>query len=144
MTAVIKPFSAPAGKILNLLQVLTRSPFRFNRPLFTYVLERFYKDFEQNGRTRYQEHYDFIRSIVPKDRLLEYHVQEGWEPLCKFLGDPIPSGEFPKGNSKADLDERIKAWGLDEWKRLKGLGLRFLVLLMLGLVVRTFLTWRAA
>ena len=93
---------------------------------------------------RHQEHYDFTHSIIPKDRSPEYRVQEGWEPLYKFLGDPIPTGEFPKGNSKADLDGRIKAWGRAGWKRIRGLGLRFVVLQTLGPVVRIFLTWRAA
>ncbi|KAL9023117.1 MAG: hypothetical protein Q9196_007381, partial [Gyalolechia fulgens] len=29
----------------------------------------------------YEKHYDHVRSVVPKERLLEYEVQEGWEPL---------------------------------------------------------------
>jgi hypothetical protein len=143
MAASVRPFYAPAGRILNILQALTRSPFRFGRPVFNYVFQNFYEGFEQSGRRRFQEHYDLTRSIVPKNRLLEYRVSEGWDPLCRFLGDPVPSGEFPKGNNKADLDERIKAWGYDEWKRIKGLGLRFALLVVLGIGVRTFLAWKA-
>ena len=68
----------------------------------------------------------------------------GGSRFAYFWATLVPSGEFPKGNSKADLDERIRAWGRDEWTRLKGLGLRFTVLLMLVLGLRTFLTWRTA
>ena len=37
--------------------------------------------------------------MVPKDRLLEYEVKEGWEPLCQFLGKEVPLDEgFPNVN----------------------------------------------
>jgi hypothetical protein len=121
MIAIARPFYAPGARIIDDLQILTWSPFRFGRSVFTYVIETFYEGFEQNGRRRFQEHYDFIRSIVPKDRLLEYRVSEGWGPLCKFLGDPVPNGEFPTGNRKAELNERIQAYLRDEWKRIKDL-----------------------
>ena len=26
------------------------------------------------------------------------NIQDGWEPLCKFLGKPIPEGPVPKEN----------------------------------------------
>lgn len=41
------------------------------------------------------EHYEYIRSIVPKENLLEHRSQDGWEPLCKFLGKPIPNEPYP-------------------------------------------------
>lgn len=143
MTAMVAPFYSPGARILNSFQILTRSPFRFGHTVFTYVFENFYEGFEENGRRRFQEHCELIRSIVPKEKLLEYRVSEGWEPLCEFLGDPIPSGEFPKGNSKADLNERIQAYMQDEWKRIKGLGLRFAMLVVFGIGARLFLTWAA-
>ncbi|KAH8197791.1 hypothetical protein TruAng_008038 [Truncatella angustata] len=52
-------------------------------------------DFPNRGKSKYQEHYDMIRNIVPKDRLLEYHVKEGWGPLCEFLDRPKPMEKFP-------------------------------------------------
>lgn len=43
-----------------------------------------------------------IRGLVPKERLLEWSVEDGWEPLCKFLGKPVPENEpFPHANSAA-------------------------------------------
>lgn len=51
---------------------------------------------------------------MPKDQLLEFRVQEGWDPLCKFLGQPVPSQPFPMTNGKAELVERIKAYGKAE------------------------------
>ena len=30
-----------------------------------------------------------VKATVPKERLLEFSVKEGWEPLCKFLGKTL-------------------------------------------------------
>ncbi len=43
-------------------------------------------------------HNERIQRIVPSSRLLVMHVQEGWEPLCRFLGKPIPDEPFPHEN----------------------------------------------
>lgn len=32
-----------------------------------------------------------VRASVPKDRLAEYNVTQGWKPLCDLLGVPVPS-----------------------------------------------------
>jgi len=36
-----------------------------------------------------------VRKAVPADQLLEYNVSQGWEPLCEFLGKPVPDEPFP-------------------------------------------------
>lgn len=42
-----------------------------------------------------------IRGLVPKERLLEWTVEDGWNPLCEFLGKPIPDEPFPHVNAAA-------------------------------------------
>lgn len=37
---------------------------------------------------------------MPRERLLEYEVKEGWEPLCRFLGKEVPGEAFPNVNDK--------------------------------------------
>lgn len=32
-----------------------------------------------------------VKETVPRDRLLVYRIGEGWGPLCKFLGVPVPT-----------------------------------------------------
>jgi Sulfotransferase domain len=47
---------------------------------------------------------------VPEDNLLEYRPQDGWEPLCKFLGKPVPAEPYPfinKGDSAYQLHVKI-------------------------------------
>lgn len=41
-----------------------------------------------------------IRGLVPSERLLEWEVGDGWEPLCKFLGKPVPDVPFPHANTQ--------------------------------------------
>lgn len=42
-----------------------------------------------------------IRGLVPKERLLEWSVEDGWAPLCSFLGKPVPDEPFPHANVAA-------------------------------------------
>lgn len=46
-------------------------------------------------------HYAMVRGMVPEDRLLEWSVDDGWEPLCKFLNKPVPEEPFPHTNTAA-------------------------------------------
>lgn len=53
----------------------------------------------ENGKWVYREHMAMVRGLVPPERLLEWTVEDGWAPLCKFLGKEVPKKEFPKGNA---------------------------------------------
>jgi hypothetical protein len=45
---------------------------------------------------------------VPADRLLDYRVQEGWEPLCRFLDVKVPDEPFPRVNVGDNLLSNIR------------------------------------
>lgn len=38
---------------------------------------------ERNAKWIYRDHYNMVRGMVPKENLLEWSVEDGWEPLCK-------------------------------------------------------------
>ena len=83
---------------------------RWTRPAFKRSWEILFDgDFTRNARTGYDRHYEHVRSLVPKDRLLEYYVKDGWEPLCKFLHVDHPGIEFPRGNTTDTLNRRFEA-----------------------------------
>lgn len=83
---------------------------RWTRPAFKRSWEILFDgDFTKNARTGYDRHYEHVRSLVPKDRLLEYYVKDGWEPLCKFLHVDHPGIEFPRGNTTDTLNRRFEA-----------------------------------
>ncbi|KAJ6537629.1 hypothetical protein B0H19DRAFT_1382382 [Mycena capillaripes] len=61
----------------------------------------------EKAKARYVAYYDEVRRMVPEERLLEYRVGEGWEPLCKFLGKPIPEEPFPKTNDTQAFNDGV-------------------------------------
>jgi hypothetical protein len=57
----------------------------------------------------FNRHNDGVRQSVPPAQLLVFEVQEGWEPLCRFLDAPVPTGKpFPHVNDAAEFQARIK------------------------------------
>ena len=51
----------------------------------------------------FNEHNEEVKRYVPADKLLVFDVSEGWEPLCEFLGVPVPDELLPHTNKKEDF-----------------------------------------
>jgi len=47
----------------------------------------------------FESHNAAVRTTVPSERLLEYDVQQGWQPLCDYLGLTVPDKPFPHLNA---------------------------------------------
>lgn len=64
-------------------------------------------------------------------------LSEGWEPLCKFLGKPIPKEPFPRVNDAEASDQMAK-------KILLKLGRRWLTLFAVlgGTLYGGFQLWK--
>lgn len=58
------------------------------------------------GFAAYEKYVDSVIASISSDRLLCFDVREGWEPLCKFLGKPVPDGDFPRTNNSSEFWER--------------------------------------
>jgi hypothetical protein len=56
----------------------------------------------------FARHNAAVRREVPADRLLVYEVSQGWEPLCAFLGVPVPDERFPWLNDSAEFVARLQ------------------------------------
>jgi len=54
-------------------------------------------------------HNEAVKNTIPADRLLVYQVKEGWEPLCEFLGKPVPADPFPRTNNRSEFWELVNA-----------------------------------
>ncbi|KAJ6557687.1 P-loop containing nucleoside triphosphate hydrolase protein [Mycena capillaripes] len=63
---------------------------------------------EELCKARFTAHYEEVRKLTPKDKLLEMEVKEGWAPLCKFLGKEIPDVPFPKVNETKQFQEGMR------------------------------------
>ena len=53
-------------------------------------------------------HNEAVKAAIPAKNLLVYEVTQGWEPLCAFVGKPVPSEAFPRTNNRAEFWELLK------------------------------------
>ena len=56
----------------------------------------------------YRRRTEQVRAAIPSERLLVFDVAEGWEPLCRFLGVPVPGTPFPRANSTEEFWKLVK------------------------------------
>ena len=49
----------------------------------------------------FEAHNQAVIDAIPASRLLVYQPGDGWEPLCRFLGVPVPDEQFPHLNDTA-------------------------------------------
>jgi hypothetical protein len=76
----------------------------------------------------FRRHNEAVIAAIPEDRLLVYEAGQGWEPLCSFLGVPVPDTAFPHVNTRADFEAMLAGMkqmmagpgGLDEVRRSVG------------------------
>jgi len=64
-------------------------------------------------------HNEEVKRVVPADRLLVWEVSDGWEPLCGFLGVPVPDEPLPHANDRATFLDRVIGGAittLSEWR----------------------------
>lgn len=58
---------------------------------------------EAAGKAAFLKRIEDVKAAIPADDLLVYEVGSGWEPLCDFLGLPVPGTDFPKSNARDDF-----------------------------------------
>ena len=51
----------------------------------------------------FTENIEKVRRFIAPERLLIYDIQQGWEPLCAFLGVAVPDEPFPHKNSTEEF-----------------------------------------
>lgn len=98
MMRVISLFKPELKKILPIVmvgrEIGTKHFFKGNLSK-EHVIQRFHKHNEQ------------VRQTVPPEKLLEYEVKQGWEPLCEFLDVPVPDEPFPRTNTLEMFRSRL-------------------------------------
>ncbi|KAE8167917.1 P-loop containing nucleoside triphosphate hydrolase protein [Aspergillus tamarii] len=67
----------------------------------------------------YERHIEWLKEVVPADRLVFFSVKDGWGPLCQALGKEVPKDiPFPRINDSKAID-RVAAYhikrGLARW-----------------------------
>jgi hypothetical protein len=76
------------------------------------MMTTFTKDWqdEASAKAAYLAHNELVRRTAPSDRFLEWHPQEGWEPICSALHLDVPDEPFPHTNTSAQARHEM---GLD-------------------------------
>lgn len=93
------PFSARARKLLRVFKLAGG------------VWQKdFAGQFEDKAEAirRFKVHEEQVRKQVPADKLLVFEVKDGWEPLCTFLGVPVPEVPFPRQNDRQTFQANQK------------------------------------
>jgi hypothetical protein len=91
------------------------APFRIaSKPVFEQVFAGRFTD-RAFAIQRFREWNDQVRATIPPERLLVFDVREGWEPLCRFLGVPVPEGPFPRVNDTAEFQARTRLLNAVSW-----------------------------
>ena len=75
------------------------------------MLERFEPNWRDHDAAlaAYERHNAEVIATVPAERLLVWHPEEGWPPLCAALGVPVPDEPFPHVNTSAEWAQRRAA-----------------------------------
>lgn len=83
--------------------------------------------FDQNSRTVYDKHYRMLEaSLRQQNRAwLDWTVEDGWEPLCQFLGKDVPDVPFPDGNrGSGEFDDNMQEATVDMvYNALRNMGI---------------------
>ena len=51
----------------------------------------------------YNAHVERVKASISPARLLVFEAQQGWTPLCEFLGVDVPNEPYPRVNSSEDF-----------------------------------------
>lgn len=61
----------------------------------------------ERALAHYQQHIADVKAAVPAERLLVFSCDQGWKPLCEFLGVPVPDSAFPNVNDRAAIKQTV-------------------------------------
>lgn len=79
----------------------------------------------------FAEHNQAVQTTIPPERLLVFDVKQGWDPLCRFLGLPVPVGEpFPHVSDTASVQQELRERYRDGALRAGGIAAGVLLGLM--------------
>jgi Sulfotransferase domain len=87
----------------------------------------------------YRHHNQRVRETISPERLLEYKVEQGWQPLCNFLELEEPPVQFPHLNAGVAGPRRIIMQAVQKLSITRlaiTVGILLLILLIVLLVAR--------
>ena len=132
------------GQMRAHVELIAKHCFGVQERLAKYALipnSAYFDAWRANAKSAYRAHNEKIKRITPKERLLLFQLDQGWEPLCKFLDKPIPDVPFPKVNETTAVQEKINLYIAQSYKRTLVNFLRRAVPVVVVLLA-TLMWWR--
>ena len=90
-----------------IFKTLTNSTVRKASPVFQFADKAIWKeqfegkfDDKDFAIKKFEEWNAEVIATVPAEQLLVFEASQGWEPLCNFLGKPVPDTPFPVTNKR--------------------------------------------
>uniref|UniRef100_H2ZCA3 Sulfotransferase family protein n=1 Tax=Ciona savignyi TaxID=51511 RepID=H2ZCA3_CIOSA len=83
--------NAASNPVYRLLTLLSPTAYQFN--IHDYSLNK------MMAIRIFRAHNADVVQNAPADKLLQFNVKQGWDPLCKFLEVPAPEKPFPHKNA---------------------------------------------
>ena len=79
-------------------------------PLFRVIFADLFTDADdpEDVMAGYRRWLVEVRAEIAPERLVEWQPGDGWEPICRALGVPVPNLPFPHENSTADYVARAE------------------------------------
>jgi len=107
------------GRMAHMQEIICKHYFHVpgERVKWLMIQKPFIETWRANAKASYLKHNELVKRATPADRLLLFKLEEGWEPLCKFLGKPIPDVPFPRVNETAAVQEKINLTIAESFRR---------------------------
>ena len=97
-----------------------------NDLIWNYFCDGDYDDGEKCKR-QFLQHNEHVRQVVPKERLLEYDIKQGWKPITTFLDLPDFTGAVERNSPSEFVQNHTKVWRLVLMNTAKNLGKTLLI-----------------
>jgi hypothetical protein len=96
-------FKSASDTIFQTIDAVPEGPWK--EMIFELFANKFTSDFRDKDKAiaAYEAHNDYVRKHADPKRLLEWQATDGWEPICKALGLPVPEDPFPHTNSTEEF-----------------------------------------
>lgn len=117
VTRIDRVFMAPMVRIMDL-----STKYHFNvtakRESWWCVQNpAFFEEWRCKAKAAYLAHNAYVKRVTPPERLLLFKPEQGWGPLCEFLGKPVPECSFPNLNDTEALNEKISLYIAEGMRR---------------------------
>lgn len=95
-------------KVLELTTPFGRKFGEMSRKLIWQRSHKGTMDNREQAIAHYQQHIEDVKAVVPPEKLLVFSADQGWGPLCDFLGVPVPDTPFPNVNDRAAIKKTLR------------------------------------